>query len=238
MTGEKDFELLESYILGTLPEEEAVVVRRRLSEEPELDALFHDLKILVTAVRHESRESISRELKEIESRVQPASGSRTLWTIGIAASVVLLVSLVFYFVDRPVSNDELFAANFTPYTNIVDPASRGPEDEQALAFRYYDEGNYEAAASEFNKLPKTDADIRFYLGNSLLASNQASEAIDHFKFTLQQGVFQGQSRWYLALCYLKLGDDENAIYYLEIISTGNSNYAEAASRILRELKKR
>ncbi|MEI9918401.1 MAG: tetratricopeptide repeat protein [Bacteroidota bacterium] len=243
MTEERNVEMLENYILGNLPEEEKAVVEKRLSEEPELSALFRDLKILMTAIRHESREDLANELKQLESKIHPDPKmkrfNRSTWAIGIAAtSVILVVSIVLYFRNQSEPNDELFATNFTPYINIFDPASRAPGDKQALAFRYYDEGNYPAAIAELSKLSKEDPAVRFYLGNALLANNQPADAVGHFKVSLQEGLMPGQSRWYLALCYLKLGDDQNAIYYLETVSTGGSNYAEAAQHLLSELKKK
>jgi hypothetical protein len=240
MTEESDVDILENYILGNLSKEEKAVVEKRLLEEQELNALFRDLKVLVTAIRHESRKDLANELKQVESAIHSTPKTRNLWpvSIGIAASVALLISLVFYFKSQSGPNDKLFAENFTPYTNIYDPASRGPEHEQALAFRYYDEGNYTAAIREFGRLAIKDDNTRFYLANALMANDQSAEAVGQLKLCLQREVLPDQSRWYLALCYLKLSDDKNAIYYLETISKSESNYAGAAASILRELKKK
>ncbi|MDP3929809.1 MAG: tetratricopeptide repeat protein [Bacteroidota bacterium] len=125
---------------------------------------------------------------------------------------------------------------WTTDTGFVDTVSM-----QAQAMKLYDEGEYTLAIEAFQRFEpetKDEALYNFYLGFCYLKSDFANLAISHFdessqlfkKFELVQ-----MSRWYLALAYLKVGDEENAVKVLQNLIEVNAPQRYVADNILKQI---
>jgi len=138
-----------------------------------------------------------------------------------------------FFVNNQPSNDELFSSYFVPYKNVIQPIERGSslQDEKTIAFTAYEKGDYKKAFTLFSKLytVTNESYYLFYQANALLKLEKAKEAvpilIQHLstKDTLVQ-----KSRWYLALAYLKLNNENKAKEMLKkVVSDGDYKKKEA-----------
>lgn len=125
---------------------------------------------------------------------------------------------------------------WTTDTGFVDTVSM-----QAQAMKLYDEGEYTLAIEAFQRFEpqaKDEALYNFYLGFCYLKSDFANLAISHFdessqlfkKFEMVQ-----LSRWYLALAYLKVGDQENAVEVLKNLIEVNAPQRYVADNLLKQI---
>jgi tetratricopeptide (TPR) repeat protein len=66
------------------------------------------------------------------------------------------------------------------------------------------------------------------------------EAIEKFKQLQNINTYEriiSINNWYLGLCYLKIGKNENAIEQLEKITDINDNFYKESQELLKKLKK-
>lgn len=125
---------------------------------------------------------------------------------------------------------------WTTDTGFVDTVSM-----QAQAMKLYDEGEYTLALEAFQRFEpqaKDEALYNLYLGICYLKSDFANLAINHFveasdefnKFEMIQ-----LSKWYLALAYLKAGQEKEAVHHLKEIVELNGPHRYKSEEILKQL---
>ncbi|MBR9920357.1 MAG: tetratricopeptide repeat protein [Bacteroidetes bacterium] len=255
MEPEKKYELIEKHLAGTLSETEENAFRRMLESEPGLanEVKLHQRldQVLAGDRIHAFREKLKQtdrawkkpeEAKKMYIRRKPKRSQ-----LAIAATIVLLLAASLYLLLKPGSDgtDSLYAANFAPYEMVLN--QRGAADEsprkqlEAQAVSAYENQQFDQAAQAFASLqeiaPNEDP-FQFYYCLSVLASGQPDKAIPGLELLSEDSnsLFQEQSRWYLALAYLKNGQLEQAKSSLAQIETGAYRSAEAA-RLLRKLKR-
>lgn len=137
----------------------------------------------------------------------------------------------------------LYHANIKPCMNYwtTDTGFVDTVSMQAQAMKLYDEGEYTLAIEAFQRFEpqaKDEALYNFYLGFCYLKSDFANLAISHFdessqlfkKFEMVQ-----LSRWYLALAYLKVGDQENAVEVLKNLIEVNAPQRYVADNLLKQI---
>lgn len=137
----------------------------------------------------------------------------------------------------------LYDANIKPCMNYwtTDPNFKDTVSLQAHAMKLYDEGEYTLALEAFQRYePNADDEALFnlYLGICYLKSDFANLAISHLsestelakKFEMIQ-----MSKWYLALAYLKAGQQKEAVEKLKQLVEVNSPQRYAADEILRQI---
>lgn len=245
---EQDHTLIEKYHLKQLTASEQELFEQRLQDvafKKELD-LQGDLKM---AFKAEGRKQLKNQLNDFEKKIQKQKVSTTSsparFSIGriltIAASLIFLIIAGYWLSNRVPSNDQLFAAYFEDYPNVVAPISKGNnnEDLQTRAFQTYELKQYSEALALISKLPDQDETTAFYKGLCALHLNQAQEAIKHFQTIKNTSLSIYQAgRWYQALALLKLDEKAAAILLLENVRTeGNTErLRKKAADLLEELK--
>ncbi|MEM6297960.1 MAG: hypothetical protein AAF740_04635, partial [Bacteroidota bacterium] len=132
--------------------------------------------------------------------------------MAIAASfVILLMGTLIFRAEKARSSEELFAAYFDPYPNVVHPLTRsgeGQPDVYDRGFSAYETSNYEDAADLFAEVEGFKYPI--YLAISYLGSEppRAEKALKLLKkLDLQTDI----THWYSALAYLELNELDAAI---------------------------
>ena len=166
-------------------------------------------------------------------RVRPA------WTYGLATAAVVLIALGLYSTYTPNPDEQLFSSEFRPYSSVL-PQVRGEAASNALlsALRLYELENYEAAIHEFETILARESDqtlAHFYLGNALLATGRANEAIGHLQ-RVASGTIDDRlaepAQWFLALAYIKTGNRAAARPILKSLSVAHGAFASRAAAIL------
>ena len=245
----EDIILLERYIEQSLNEEEIQRVEKRLAEEPVLQELYQNELLLVHGIRYSHLKTKLGELKTLEAGLPavaiPERQGRVIqfkpyWKALAAAATIALITIAYLLLSRPVGPAELYAQNFKPYPNVFEPVVRGTteQNQRAEAFAAYERGDYERAALGFKSLlnTKEEPGILLLLGNANLILGKTSEAKENF-VTLSKDFddLDGLAKWYLSLCYLKMGEPDSAKVLLEEIAAQESSNREKAKELLKRL---
>ncbi len=240
---QENLALVDRYLEGNLSEQERIAFEERLLHDETLQQQVAEMKLMRAGIRQASRHAALQKLKALEETLPAVNSSRlNLWsgTWLQVAAVLLIGFLTYIFWPFSVDEQELFATHFEAYPNIIMPTVRGEVANdstlKALAFRAYDQKQYEEAALLFNRMESKDANILFYLSNCYLALNQPTKALPLLESVLNNyDVFDEQAEWYLAICLLKLEERERATQALQKVVERNSAYKNKAQTILDKL---
>jgi tetratricopeptide (TPR) repeat protein len=162
------------------------------------------------------------------------------------SAISAAAALAFFMLIRTLlpSSDpgKLYNSYYEPF-KIMSPVTRdasGERDNRSSAIEGYNRGEYEMAMIGFTAaLRKDTSDIssRFYLGltqmalgNYGLAENILEDVSD------KNEAYSKESKWYLALSYLKTGNIEKAKEYFSLLTGSEGFYSERAEKVLRRLR--
>ena len=204
------------------------------------------------AIREAEYDRLSEKMKSIEANQIEQSGavigkkptkvkSLIPRQLSIAASLAaILVCGYFVFQFLQPSSKQLANKYFETYPNVSYNITRGDMNESVLrdAFVAYEEEDFETAATEFGQLIQTEdfvaehPEIPFYLGNSYFNTKKINKAIKKFNISLASNEFVVESHWYLALCYMQLGEKEEAVQHLREVEQAQGFKQKEASQLL------
>lgn len=160
-----------------------------------------------------------------------------------AASIALILSLstwMFYFNSSEINQNELYAANFAPYDNVVHPIERGNEiaDLKTRLFSAYEAQDYKlwlTLTAQMTAKQKDDY-IDFYSGIVYMQLENHEKAIPLLKGYINgDGELNDRATWYLALAHLKLGDISKSKEALEILIEMGSFKKKDAELLLEKI---
>lgn len=235
----KNDELIEKYLENSLNAEEQAQFDTLLNEDASFkkEVAFHDN--IKRVAEEKDTDDFRSMLSGFEEEHQPTKVFKlqrySKWLV--AASVILIAGLTYVLTLSNPTSQELFAANFQPYENVVHPIVRGTEeqDQKTKAFIAYETGDYKLAISLFSSLYENEKKpyYLFYKANALLKLERANEAIPLLKEHLQtKDTLNDKSTWYLALAYLRIDDKANAQKLLEEIIQSKKYKVEEAKKLL------
>lgn len=244
-------EFIDRYLDNDLLGPELNWFEKELDSNSELQAELRLQKELNDALGQGDILDLREKLNVIHEMVDPEPErkriKRTLsgnWAGIAAASVVILVAIGFLlsnFINPVQTAEELFDQHYEPYivpTNYRSVAEINIVFHKALV--EYGNQDYQKALQLFEKVLVEDEsrmDVTLLTGISNLeienyykANNSFQKVINH-----NDNLFIEQAEWYLALCYLKTGEQEKAHLQFGKIITDNSLYKEEAEDILNKL---
>ncbi len=115
--------------------------------------------------------------------------------------------------------------------------------EQAIskALGVYEVQDYPKAIGLFNTLlakEPTNDTLLFFAGLSQLFAENPRPAVEHLLSVIEQAgsSYDSLARWYIALAYLQMGNDEEARRYLRQVVAKTGFYKNKAMAILQELE--
>ncbi len=166
------------------------------------------------------------------------------WLFSIAATIVVLISctLIWILLLSKSSNDSLYASYYEPLQAPTEmrgvQASENDPFSQAVDF--YAAKDFEAAYSTFSSIPANDMNYVpacLFGGISAMETGQYEKAITELNKVggIGETTLQGDFQWYLALCYLKLGN-ENAARTILTDLAQNSYYSSQAVNLLADME--
>lgn len=199
------------------------------------DSFDYVTPLLKNQIESEPKKSHQEKVKP---KIRQIILSRTFRICSLAA-ILLVFMAVSWFVRHQVSPERLFGQYFSPYKNVI--TIKGTNDKKlAEGMLLYDLKMYDSAIVVFTEAFMIDSlnrDIKFYLANSLLASEMADEAVPLF-YQLQQeknGKYNIPSNWFLGLSYLKMNEIDRASLVFKEIAEQKNSYSDKAKQILRKL---
>lgn len=199
-------DFINKYFEGTLSELELKTFESLLINDTDFKETFEFQKELQETLVLNDREQTKKEIQNWGTN----KNKRDFKPWMIAASLIVLfgTSWLLFFNSQSNTTEELYASNFEPYRNIVQPIVRGEhkEDLKSKAFAAYEGRDYENAIIYFNSLLNEEPNsiISFYKANTLLQLNKVNEAIIILEKNIKNpDTLQDRNLWYLSLAYLK-----------------------------------
>lgn len=199
----------------------------------QLDALLAESKESTLAIINEARESE----KTLAPRLAP-------WWRLVAASVVLLVGVVFYFNVVRFDADDYVNQQIAidrPQPNTERSMISGANKEWSLFVQHYNNGDYLNALTQLDKVKKENRNgtADFFAGLCYLYLQPAQyDSASTFlaRAANTDGRFGEQATWYLALCYYQSNNlDLVEDILLEISSVEDHFRKEEASLLLKAI---
>ena len=230
------------------------ILRRGMTlkaRKEELFAVFEEEEVIFRDNRQHDRSLKKKapvplsELVSTQTLEYPGKMGRFFqarWILA-ATSVLLLVFLLF--LNRNTSSlpaDRLFAQYFSPYQPLPSftETFSGSSGSLKNALLEYGSGNFGAASRMFREIPDADSEsLSFFQANALLALDREEEAVPILESLIDDpsGTYTGESRWYLALAYLKSGQEQKGIVLLKDIAGDEKGYKARQARELINLLK-
>lgn len=223
----ENIDLFDAYQSGSLSAEEVQNFEKRLSED---QAFAEEYQLYTSSIQVIKNVAFREEVKiHFESEKKPYDHQiNPYWLSGIAASLVLLGTIIFW--PSEPSNTDLFDTYYSSYPNVL--SVRG--EDSTDGFQSYTAGDFEQAISQFKNAGLSNDTINFYLGLSYIETSQH----EHARKTLQHidttSMFHQQKTWYLGLLLIHEGDHEEAKQTLNQIPKGEFNY-ELAQELVKKL---
>lgn len=243
---EKDKQLIERYLFGTLDaaEKQQWTLRNADADFQKELALQKDLQM---AFRAEGREQIKTRFQqlELERKTDMAEVQKLLprfpWAgiTTVAASVLVLLGVLWWLNGQPLDNQAAFAQYYEAYPNVVAPLTKGEEagSDRDRAFQLYELGEYQQALSVFESLRQEEEKI-FYQGLTYLALGRPQQAAPLLSLTSNNKTssYRQAAQWYFALAALKMEKLEACRHKLkQIVQEEAHPYADLAAALLADL---
>ena len=237
-------ELINGYFEGSLSQNQLEEVDYLLSTDVEFASELEFEKELKIALKKEERQNIKSQFSELsKEHAKPKPKVIKLRPWLAAASIALCIGLGTYFLffySSNINTAELYAANFMPYDNVVQPIERSNQLEnlKTQAFTAYENEEYQKALQLFKELntKQNDNYIDFYSAMVYMQLDKQKLAVSLLKnYIEKQGELKDRATWYLALAYLKLGKLENCKSELEKLIAWNTFKTNSAKELLSKL---
>jgi tetratricopeptide (TPR) repeat protein len=241
---EKDIDLIEAYLQGTLDDQALAAFQKRRQDDPEFDREVIDYSQIIGQIRSTHEQAFMNKLRHWDSEIENRQEAKVipLRRIFLMAASVLLLAIAGLYVFRNSQSDheQLFQEYFQPYDNVISERS-GKNDNQQKGMELYDQKKYDEAIVQLKLAVAEDSDnpsLKCYLGIAYLATGQVTEAKMTFEAIAynDHALFREVAEWNLAMIYLKLDDEGSLKKTLEaIIQQKDHQYYEQAKDLLSRL---
>lgn len=231
---------IDAYLNGELNAEEQQQFEQELRSNAQLQEQVNAYRLLNSTVgKHQQAEQTLPELKQIldplthqyfrKDKAKVFTMKRTMYMLAAAASIVLIL-----LVALPGTSPDNYSFDDMPGAIV-----RGEESDKAKAAQLFNNKQYADAAKAFLQLKTTsvaDASVDFYLGISLLKTEQYAEALPLFE-ALANGtaVYAEDANFFAALSAYHLQQNAKAKQYAEKVKKG-SRYWKNAKAVLKKMK--
>lgn len=225
---EYHIDLVQRALDNDLSEAEKVAFDKELKNSIELKEEHERQLNLLGHLEAHRKQKIKKELKDlyVDFRQNKLSRSKQIpfFKYGIAASVLIILSTIFWVVNRtPKSSLELYHEYYEPFHG--GPLMRGEEEDSVqMALSAYYLEDYQKALHLFSKLGHPKKDL--LIANCYLNLERYNEAEEALKTAITVEGNQEAATWYLALLYLKQGKNNKAKKVLSQLKKGYY-YSEA-----------
>ena len=241
----KNIDLIYKYFENTLSNKELLIFNDLLESDALFKREFIFQKDLKKAIASNQKDTLKTLLQGFEEKFRNQKNVFFLqkkWLL--AASIILLIGVGFWWnTTSSLTTKQLYAQNFEPYRNIVQPVVRGSSSNtfKYKAFVAYENKEYNKAIDLFNLVENSNEEgIQFYKAMSYLSLNKSAKAIALLTpiTTLNKKArFSEMANWYLALAYLNNGENKKAMDNFSLIANNSEDVfkKEEAKRMVKSL---
>ncbi|MDP1621232.1 MAG: tetratricopeptide repeat protein [Bacteroidales bacterium] len=233
----------EKYILGQMTEPEKAEFENELENNPLLKEQLELEQDIVGQIRN--RAFVDRQINVAKKELQRGKVIRLIFYSVTSIAALFLVFFVVHGVWQGKQCDNLYAANFTTYTDYLptDGSYRGDAEIDSLllkAMLAYEKKDFTSAETQFSQIlsTKDNPEIRFYLAIAQLETGKIKEALNTLQMLYNYPIdyrYYEQTRWYLALVHLKLHHKSEAKKYLDELVALDGEYLDKAKELLGKL---
>lgn len=235
---EHDLQLIERKLAGELSAPEEATFSQRLSQDSQFAEQYALGQVMIDTLRDYQLKEEMQSWARAATRRRKRQRTKYALAAGVALLLVTAAGIGYFTTIQP-TPQALYETYYTVYP--ADPLLRGqPTVDYNQAMNLYREEHYQEAIPLFEELQKsdsTDAWIALFLGNSYLNVNQTGAAIQHFKQVAEadDAIVRRYGQWYLALSYLKTGDQPAAEQLLRQLSAQPGMFQNKAQAMLDKL---
>ncbi|MEL7003515.1 MAG: hypothetical protein AAFN93_12390 [Bacteroidota bacterium] len=232
-------ELLDSYFRNEMSKKEQEEFLSKVDSDEKLREMFEQHGDIVKAIELSSLKSLKDQLINKEKELSTPSTTSTDYTLylKIAAGVCIIALstwLLIKFNSTDINHPELFAANYEPYPNVVNPLNRSSAIVDKDPYELFELKEYTKSLDALENMKKSDTTI-FYQGQIHLALNNPDLAIERFNEIQSSSSFSDASQWYLALTYMSKNDIKTSKNILKNIVTKENAYSKRAQSLLKSM---
>ncbi len=241
---------IEEFINGELNEKELCEFLAELNENSDLKAEVTLRKSIDSSIGErdiftlrDKLEQVNQDLQSKEIRsIVPDSNIRyaSWWRAGVAVAVILIMSAGFF--SNHIGNAGRIYEDYFEVPQWA-PQRAVASDLNILqkANNFFVDGEYEKAIVLYDQaiIEKDEKFVyQFYKASTLQNLGKFEEAIPEYTQVVKHGdnIFVEEAEWYKALCYIKLGNKEDAKTQLLAIINRNGFYAADAKSVLRKTR--
>ncbi len=240
---EKDYKIIDRHLQGELDDEEQQSFKQRLKDDTDFAQAYKMSRqmtnYLQASLKQPALEDKMAELGKLYFKAENKQTAKRIkmpfWRIGLAvAAAISLLILVW----NPFNSTNLYEefASHPPLALVEKSAANNwiEKAEQAYVNKQYQTAY--TALSEAIKEQPNNVQAKLALGISALESDRTEEAKAIFK-ELSKGtsILKTYGQWYLALTYIKQGDNEKAKYLLEKLGNDEPALKKKATELLQKL---
>ena len=238
---DQTYQLIHDYLLGNLLGEQRDAFENRLANEPDLAEEVEINRLMMDSwngepiqpginsdlfnqylefLKSEEAEQYRQLLHEADLTYQVTEKRTNYIIYGIAASVLLVsFAWIFYlFIDNTNSKE---IASFYQWEELPSLTERNSVNALAKAEASFKSGDYQSALTifqEWQSKHEPDANVFIYKGVCYFELQQYDLALHTFENLANSNLLDSQlANWYLALTYLKIGNEAMARKQLKII---------------------
>jgi len=253
-----NIELIEKYVNYELTEAEEVLFENKrdtdvaFKEELDLAVFLHaqarvkqqaHLKSLAAGIPNSEKETVE------EARKKPPVFKMTWFKLAAAVILIPILSIIayqnLYSTPGRLASQQL---DVQKATKISASRSAGVLDNSTnelytSAIAAYNQKDFELAASLFTNVisnPNATTEQYYQYALSLLYVNKYDAAVQQFEYLLNSGnesaPFHLDSKWYLALAFIKTGYSPKAKELLLEVIEGNHPKKEIASKLMNKIR--
>lgn len=188
---------------------------------------------------------VAEEEISYKSKVKPLMSRPYIYAIAAAIAIIIGIFGVLQLSTETskTGNSGIFAQYFKPYQNeYITRSDEVRVNNLYFALQAYENHDYAKAIVLFNKVIEADKSQHmayFYKGVSCIEMGNYNGAIESLNVILnnENNPYYAQSKWYLALTYLKLNNPAIAKQHLDWLALNDRYYGTKAKEILKKLNK-
>lgn len=231
--------LIDRFFSGKITSEEKENFEEKIKADPLFKKEFEDYKELVAGIKYASVKENFYKIKELEKKANQKNDQTFLdnyWSVA-AVVAVIVVGSIYYVSSWGNRFERIYNQYFEPYPVLSENITRSDNGEVTAGFRFYQQGKFDLAITEFQKMDQQDPFIQYYLGIAYLANDNGSEAIKYLRDIMNKDfMLYTQAKWYLSLAYLEQGRLDEARSLLNELADGNSSYRNKARELISKFR--
>lgn len=233
------FDEIEAYLEGTLSDEMRLQIDDEIRTNPSFADSVEKHRQAHSLVQHYAISQLKNKVKRIHEEKAKDVPAHIQWMKIAASLLIVLLAGGYLFIRNEYRDDQLFEDSFTAYPNQFSVMGSGQKNLFTEGLRHYDNREYDKAVESFSKVENESEyaiPAQLYLGISYMALNQPEPSINALENLIEKGTsYSDAARWYLALAYLKNGDEDKTRSLLADIVKSKGFQAQQAERLLQKL---